>query len=177
MPANTYAELLDFPGNFATAWGAILAADLSTLIGTDTHASNTAFLYGPRDNSGAMPPDRIEYSSTGWRRASNQQVQNSAGLWFDAHYAGQLYTSVLTPRSVNVATAMHDTRVGRLVALAQAAAARFTTNNLPHYEIAYLGLATATRSEPNQDEDVDRTDLVWDVELWIKPSAIPAAAP
>ena len=176
MPANTYAELLNFPGNFADAWGAILAADLSTLIGTDTHATNTAFLFGPRDNL-AMPPDRIEYSSTGWRRASDQQVQNSAGLWFDAHYAGQLYTSVVTPRAVNVANAMHETRVGRLIALAQSAAARFTTNNLPYYEIAYLGLARAGRAEPDQEEDVDRTDLVWDVDLWLKPTAIPAAAP
>lgn len=178
MPANTYAQLLDFPGRFSAAWGAIIAADATNLIGADTHADPAAFLFGPRDNSGAMPPDRIEYTSTGWHRASNQQVRASAtGLYFDGHYAGQLHTAVVTPRAINVAAAEHDARVGRLVTLASAAAARFTANVLPYYEIAYLGLAGALRSEPAPEEDVDRTELSWDVEIWLKPDAFPAAAP
>lgn len=174
MSANTYQQLLDFNGNLASAWGSILSADLTALIGTDTHATNTAFLFGPRDNTGSMPVDRIEYTATNFRQASNQQVKAASnGSWFFAHYAGQLMTSVCTPRSVNVAAAMHGARVGRLVSLAQPAFQRFTSNNLPFYEIAYLGLAAAPHSVPQDDEDIDRTDLVFDVELWIKADAFP----
>ncbi len=43
--------------------------------------------------------------------------------------------------------------------------------------INFTTFTTASRSEPNQEADVDRPDLVWDVELWLQPTAIPTAAP
>ena len=182
MPAPSFSTLYDFPGQVSSAWGAILTADLTTLIGTDTHASNTSFLFGPRDNSTAnpMPVDRITYSATAFTQASDQQVRatNTTGTpFFFAHYSGQLHTSVYTPRSVNVAAAMHGPRVGEIMYLATTAAQKFTTNNLPYYEIASLTLANEPRAQPADDEDADVTEIIFDVNLWIKPDAFPSALP
>lgn len=176
MPASSFAQLYDFPGQVSSAWGSILSADLTTLIGTDTHATNTAFLFGPRDNTGAMPVDRITYTASAFTQASDQQVaatSTTGNPFFFNHYSGQVRTSVFTPRSVNVAAAMHGPRVGRILALTQAPFARFTTNNLPYYEIASLTLANEPRAEPSDEEDADVTEIIHDIHLWIKPSAFP----
>ena len=178
MPAPSFATLYDFPGQVSSAWGAILTADLTTLIGTDTHATNTSFLFGPRDNSTAnpMPVDRITYSATAFTQASDQQVvatSTTGNPFFFAHYSGQLHTVVSTPRSVNVSAAMHGTRVGRILFLAQAPAQKFTTNNLPYYEIASLTLSNQPRAEPADTEDADVTEIIHDLHLWIKPDAFP----
>lgn len=178
MPAPSFATLYDFPGQVSAAWGSILTADLSTLIGTDTHAVNTSFLFGPRDNGAGepMPVDRIGYTATGFTQASDRQVSatsTTGNPFFFCHYAGQIHTLVYTPRSVNVAAAMHGARVGRIMALAQTPFAQFTTNNLPYYEIASLTLANEPRAEPVEDEDADVTEIIHDIHLWIKPTAFP----
>ena len=178
MPAPTFQAIYDFPGNVASAWGSILSADLTTLIGTDTHATNTAFLFGPRDNSGSMPVDRIGYTASGFTQASNQQVVSTGNgaFWF-SHYAGQIQTTIHTPRSIPVAAAMHGARVGRVLFLAQSAAQRFTSSNLPYYAVASLTLANAPRAQPAEDEDCDVTDILHEIHLWIKPDAFPSSIP
>ena len=184
MPASSWSALYDFPGNLATAWGAILAADKTTLIGSDTLADPTAFLVGPCANV-EMPKDRIEYGAGAFTQASDQQVKSTQnGNWFFAHYAGTLTASVLTPRgatggnSVTSAAAEHGKRVGRLAYLLAPAAQKFTSSgssaNLPYYELALVTVQTIPSAAPEEDIDVDRTDLVANIELWIRPDAFPA---
>ena len=173
MPASSFAELYDFAGNFAAAAKAVLVADKATLIGDDVLADTDAFIFGPRENL-AMPPDRITVSATAFVQASDQQIKSTLNSeWFFAHFSGQLMVRVQTPRSEATAAAEHAARVGRIIFLMQPRARSFTTDNLPLYEILTLKLSGAPRAEYDDDEDVDFTELTFDVHLWILPGAFP----
>ncbi len=177
MPASSYAELYDFPGNVAAAALAVLDADESALIGSDTHAVSGAFIFGPRAAED-MPPDRITVTASGFTQASDQQVQaTSNNEWFFAHFNGTLQIEVQTPRAVAVASAAHAGRVGRILFLHQPRARRYTPTNLPYYEIMAIRLASAPRSEPDPDEDIDRTVIEFNVELFMLPGGFPATVP
>jgi hypothetical protein len=177
MPATTYEELYDFPGNIAAAAKAILVADIDALIGEDEIANPETFITGPRENV-ELPKSRIEVTATPFQQASDQQIQaTSNSEWFFAHHSGQIVFTVVTPLAVATSTAMHGTRVGRVQFLMQPKAARFTSSNLPYYEIVALRLATFTRGEPDEEEDVYRSELVYNVETWMRPGSFPATVP
>lgn len=183
LPAPSWSVLYDFPGNVAAAWGAILTADKTTLIGSDTLASSSAFLFGPRDNE-AETKDCITYMAGAFTQASDQQVRSTLnGNFFFAHYSGTLTTVVVTPRgatgnsAVNSAAAEHGKRVGRILALLTPAAAKFTNGangNLPYYSVATLSAQAIPSAEPEDDIDCDRTVIVASLDLWIDPAAFPA---
>lgn len=186
LPAPSWSVLYDFPGNVAAAWGAILTADKTTLIGSDTFADADAFLFGPRDNAGESK-DCITYSAQAFTQASDQQVRSTLnGNWFFAHYAGTLTTTVVTPRgasgdaAVQSAADEHGKRVGRILALSTAAAQKFTggsSGNLPCYAVATLSAQAIPQAEPEDDIDCDRTVIVTSMDLWIEPAAFPAVVP
>ncbi len=177
MPASSYAELYDFPGNLAAATKAVLVADVTALVGADDHANPDSFIFGPRENL-EMPKDRITVSATAFTQASDQQVQASENAeWFFCHFRGQLMIRVQTPRGIEAAAAQHGQRVGRIMYLCQPRARRFDADNLPYYEILTLRLSSHPRAEQDEDEDVDYTELVFDVALWIKPDAFPETIP
>jgi hypothetical protein len=177
MPAPSYAALYDFPDNVAAAAKAVLVADMVALIGTDTHAEDDAFIFGPRENLGKKK-DCIDVTASPFTQASDQQVQaTSNNEWFFAHYSGQIMIKVQTPRAVAVAAAMHGSRVGRILFLHQPIAARYTSTNLPYYEITDLRLASQPLATQDEELDVDQTELVFNVGLWIFPSAFPAVVP
>lgn len=185
LPASNWSELLDFPGQIASAWGSILAAKKSTLIGTDTFADASAFLFSPRENA-AEAKDCISYTAGGFAQASDQQVRATSTTgrpFFFAHYSGQLITSVKTPRgatgntALNSAAAMHGPRVALLLAYLQAPAQLFTSTNLPYYEVIMITSQAVPSAEQDQTLDLDHTDIIAHVEIWIRPDAFPAALP
>lgn len=186
LPAPSWSALYDFPGNVASAWGVILTTDKTTLIGSDTLASTDAFLFGPRANV-AEKKDCITYSASTFTLASDQQVRSTLNSnFFFAHYAGTLHTSVITPRgstddsALNSAATEHGLRVGRILALLNSASAKFTSGasgNLPYYEVVLITAQAIPRAEPEDDIDCDRTDIIANMEIWIRPDAFPAALP
>ena len=177
MPAPSYQALYDFPGNLASAAKSILTADITALLGSDTHANQNAFIFGPRENL-EKPVDSIEITATDFHRASFQQVLASTNSeWFMADHAGALTFNVITPRSVAVAAAEHGTRVGRIMYLMQPRARKFTADNLPYYEICDISLANQPRAEADEDLDAHRTELTFNVRLWLKPDSFPVTIP
>jgi hypothetical protein len=185
--APSWSALYDFPGNVSAAWAAILDAQKSALIGSDTLADPSAFFFGPRDNA-AETKDCITYSASAFTQASDQQVRSTQnGNWFFAHYAGTLTTMVKTPRgatgdaAVNSAAAAHGPRVGLLLALLAPAAQKFTSTggapNLPYYALARITAQAIPQADPEDVTDLDVTSIVAHLDLWIQPDAFPAALP
>lgn len=183
LPAPSWSALYDFPGNVSAAWGAILTADKTTLIGSDTLADSSAFIFGPRDNE-PETKDCITYTAGAFIQASDQQTKSTLnGNFFFSHYSGVLTTVVVTPRgatgnsAVNSAAAEHGKRVGRILALLSPPAQKFTggsSGNLPYYAVAMLTAKAVPRANPEDDIDCDRTEIEAEIDLWIEPAAFPA---
>lgn len=177
MPAPSYQVLLDIPGNVAAAAKAIAFADITALIGSDTHANANAFIFGPRENV-VMPVDHIEVTASDFVTGSMQQVLSTTNdTWWPADYVGSITFAVVTPRSVAVAAAEHSKRVGRIGFLMSPAAQRFTANNLPYYTVCEIGVNGLPRAEVDDEQDADRTEITYNLRVWLKPDSFPVVVP
>lgn len=127
--------------------------------------------YGHRVAEG-LPKERIDLVSSGWAKASEQMVQDSAGNWHDSHYAGQLVATIISPRGDADAKARHRARVGRATYLLSREAQLFTPTSLPYYEMLSSELAGSTDYE-HTETDTDRTELTFNQQIGIRADAWP----
>lgn len=159
MPAADVQTILKLEDNFIAALVTAFNAD-ATL-----GASST---YGPRKKE-ELPKSRISAQAEGFAKASEQQIY-AQSAWWDAHYAGPVTLTIVTPRGSG---SSHPTRVGRVRYLMTRKAQTFTTSNLPHCEVLAIE-QDGTRYDFAQDTDTDRTELTFTVHLGLLPTAFPA---
>lgn len=175
MPAPSYAVLFDLPSLVSAAVKAVLVADKTTLIGSDTAADPAAFIFGPREAL-EMPVDRIEVTAGAFTQASGQTIFGDApAVQFYNDFSGQIYVAVQTPRGTALARAEHGKRCGRVAFLLSETKAAITPAIAPYFIPTALRLESFPRSEPIEDEDADRTELVFAIRLMIPASAYPAS--
>jgi hypothetical protein len=157
--APSMEVLLAFGDNVAAAAVAVIQAD------------GIQEAFGPRAPV-EMPKERIDVLSPGWARASPQMVQDPRGAWHYCHHRGQLILAIISQRGVPAERARHGGRVGRLRYLMSDYAQLLNAARLPYYGLLIVSPTGETFND-QEETDIDRTELSFDVELSILPSALP----
>lgn len=159
MPAPFVQNIFQFEG---------LAAIAATVFNADSLLANICYASDPTARD--LPKCRVDVVADNFAKASEQQIYADNRHW-DSHFAGDFVVSLIQPRGDNANLALRATRIGRIRYLMSPKAQIFSSSNVPYWEILSLD-HTGTRSY-REDDDTDRTDLTFRVELAVLASAFP----
>lgn len=124
-----------------------------------------------RQDSSALPAERVEVVARGFSRASGKMAQSASGVWFDSHYSGTLAFGVITQRGGSNA-ANHNVWVSNIRTMMCRATQFLTTNNLPCYTVLRV-VETASDSEEVPKTDADHTPITYAIDLEIVGTQVP----
>lgn len=169
MPGVSITAQEKIGDNFATGIAAIINAD------------SPAFpfkAFGPRATE-SMPKSRAEVRSGNFIRASDQMAQNPSNDWFYVHRRGFLSCTIVTQRHTETsqgADTKHAEAVGRfryLMSIVVRAVQPSTVSGYQVMDLIDLGDNYTASRDPDGTE-TDRTEVRFQVDLWLPPTSYAA---
>ena len=117
-----------------------------------------------------MPAERIEVQARAFKQESDQMLFKEGTPYF-CHFSGVIEIEIHTRRIQNTDT-KHDVAISRIRQLMTREAQTLGAAVLPDHEVLRLNL-TATTTTQDSDDARDMTEMTYDVELAVLPSAFP----